>query len=203
MNISELQLDILREIVNIGAGNASNALSVITGKKVLITVPGVTRVPVHAIEDFLPTAPAVILHSSFTGGINLEGLFVVYPENAAKLVEQLTGQSINTEQLSEHLASDDEQNIIRSALLEICNILAGAFANAVSEMISEPVITSVPLLAFEYLESAVDAVVAAACQNTDDIFVFNTSIASDDQAAALDFFLIPTDGAEKLILEKV
>ena len=40
-NLSALQLDALKEVSNIGAGNAATALSMMIGKKVDMTVPAV------------------------------------------------------------------------------------------------------------------------------------------------------------------
>ena len=48
-NLSALQLDALKEVSNIGAGNAATALSMMIGKKVDMTVPAVNVVKLDDI----------------------------------------------------------------------------------------------------------------------------------------------------------
>lgn len=48
-NLSTLQLDALKEVSNIGAGNAATALSMMMGKKVDMTVPAVNVVKLEEV----------------------------------------------------------------------------------------------------------------------------------------------------------
>ena len=43
-NLSNIQLDALKEVSNIGAGNAATALSMMLGKKIDMTVPSVNMI---------------------------------------------------------------------------------------------------------------------------------------------------------------
>ena len=43
-NLSNIQLDALKEVSNIGAGNAATALSMMLGKKIEMTVPSVNMI---------------------------------------------------------------------------------------------------------------------------------------------------------------
>jgi len=50
-NLSALQLDALKEVSNIGAGNAATALSMMIGRKVDMTVPAVNIVKLEDIVE--------------------------------------------------------------------------------------------------------------------------------------------------------
>ena len=84
-DLKELQFDALKEVANIGAGHAATALSQMTHKKIMITVPEVT---VTALEDTAEVlgqpdevVAAVLMHmmGDLTGRTLL-----LFPEPAAR-----------------------------------------------------------------------------------------------------------------------
>ena len=60
-NLSPVQLDALREIGNIGAGNSATALSQVLNKKIDMNVPKVSLVPIEEVPDLVGGPDAVIL----------------------------------------------------------------------------------------------------------------------------------------------
>ena len=70
-NLSALQLDALKEVSNIGAGNAATALSMMIGKKVDMSVPAVNIIKLDDIvgTSFLNscfiTVNSLTLHFTF------------------------------------------------------------------------------------------------------------------------------------------
>ena len=59
--INPQQMDVIREIGNIGAGNAATALSAILGRKVCMSVPEVRVIPLSSVPEILggPEDPVV------------------------------------------------------------------------------------------------------------------------------------------------
>ena len=86
-DLKESQLDAIREVANIGAGHAATALSGMTNRTIMITVPRVFVRPLEEACD-LVTAPdavvaAVLMH--MMGDLTGRAL-VLFPERSAYTV---------------------------------------------------------------------------------------------------------------------
>src|ERR671916_186999 len=62
-DLKESQLDAMREVANIGAGHAATALSQMTNRRIMITVPRVKIKPLEDARDMLlfPQPAALVL----------------------------------------------------------------------------------------------------------------------------------------------
>ena len=94
-----MQLDILREIANIGAGHASSALSMMMEMPVEQRVPDVMLVRLEDLNDVLGGAerPVVGVSVSISGDIQGFLLMVLDIEQAKQVVEAIRYQSVETE----------------------------------------------------------------------------------------------------------
>src|SRR3989454_2680606 len=65
-DLKELQIDALREVANIGAGHAATALSQLTNRKIMISVPQINIVRLEEVPDLLgnpqDVVAAVLMH---------------------------------------------------------------------------------------------------------------------------------------------
>src|SRR5438445_13644370 len=65
-DLKELQIDALREVANIGAGHAATALSQLTNRRIMISVPQINIARLEEVPDLLGHAQevvaAVLLH---------------------------------------------------------------------------------------------------------------------------------------------
>src|SRR2546422_8730271 len=65
-DLKELQIDALREVANIGAGHAATALSQLTNRRIMISVPQINIVRLEEVPDLLGTpqdvVAAVLMH---------------------------------------------------------------------------------------------------------------------------------------------
>ena len=58
--LKDLQLDALREVANIGAGHAATALSQMTNRTIMISVPEVNVRPLEEVADLLGAPDSVV-----------------------------------------------------------------------------------------------------------------------------------------------
>jgi len=130
-NVNQEQLDALKEISNIGAGNAATALSQLLGKRVEVNIPQIRLIPFNEIKssDFfikpeeLGIAVSLRILGKLTGGI-----MVLYPHKSALLmIDILTNRAIGTTELFTVM---DE-----SALMESAHIICCSYLNAVGELL--------------------------------------------------------------------
>jgi chemotaxis protein CheC len=142
-DLKDIQLDAIREVANIGAGHAATALSGMTNRTIMITVP---RVFVRPLEEAceLVGAPdavvaAVLMH--MMGDLTGRAL-VLFPQRAAyTLCDFLFRRPVgSTTKLDE---------MEQSGLKEAGNILASAYLNALSDFMGMMLVPSVPSLVID------------------------------------------------------
>lgn len=125
---NDLQLDVMREIGNIGAGNACTALSVLLGTTIDMSVPRVHLVGFESSEQYLGGKDNVVLGLKVAITDDLSGMMVHVVQK--RFAERI----INTfyEKKIEDLAVLDEMD--SSVLNEMANITSGAYANSIASL---------------------------------------------------------------------
>jgi chemotaxis protein CheC len=142
-DLKESQLDAMREVANIGAGHAATALSGMTNRTIMITVPRVYVRPLEDACDVLgkpdTVIAAVLMH--MMGDLTGRAM-VLFPEPSARtLCDFLFRRPVG----STTQFGDMEQ----SGLKEAGNILASAYLNALSDFMGMMLVPSVPSLVID------------------------------------------------------
>ncbi len=142
-DLKESQLDAMREVANIGAGHAATALSQMTNRTIMITVPRVKVKPLEDAGDMLgppdQVVASVLMHmmGDLTGRAML-----LFPEPAALV---LCDYLFRRERGTTTAFGEMEQ----SSLKEAGNILASAYLNALSDFMGMMLVPSVPSLVID------------------------------------------------------
>jgi chemotaxis protein CheC len=142
-DLKESQLDAMREVANIGAGHAATALSQMTNRTIMITVPRVKIRPLEDAGDILgppdQVVASVLMHmmGDLTGRAML-----LFPEPAALI---LCDYLFRRERGTTTAFGEMEQ----SSLKEVGNILASAYLNALSDFMGMMLVPSVPSLVID------------------------------------------------------
>ena len=124
-NLTPLQLDALKELGNIGAGNAATALSQILSKKVDMSVPRVKVYPIYEIPELFGGSENIVVGVLLRMFGDMQGslMFLLEEEGARKLLsDMLLGQEV------EDLTSE----IPMSAIMEVGNIISSSYLNSLS-----------------------------------------------------------------------
>ena len=191
--LTEMQLDALREISNVGMGHAATALSQLTGKTINLQVPRVVITDTSNIREFMGDAArrVVGIHLRMLG--NAQGnIMMVFPrDNAVRILEQL---------LPHHARTDDSLSEMElSALTEVGNILASAYLNALGEMLKMTLIPSIPHLCIDTAGGLIDTIYADT--NSGGVtLMLDTEFFSKDERVNGQFFLMPASLSLELIL---
>ena len=138
--LSELQRDALREVANIGAAHAATALSLMTGTKIMISVPTITVAPLAELAPLISRSneQIALVPMEMSGGLHGHTILAFPLVTAHKLASlMLTREVASGAALSELEAS---------ALTEAGNILAGAYMTALSEFMKMRLMPSPPSL---------------------------------------------------------
>ncbi len=197
LNLSALQLDALREVGNVGAGNAATALSQIINKKIDMTVPQVAILPLGDVPDVVggPDAMVAGVYLRVFGPAPGSILFLLPRESAFCLVDMVMGREKGC---THSLNSMDE-----SALMEIGNILAGAYLNALSYFTKFTLLPSIPALAMDMAGAILSVILIQIGQMGDHALVIETEFTTDSNGVKGHFFLIPDPGSLGTILAAI
>ena len=139
--LSDFHLDVLKEVSNIGAGNAATSLSSLLGRTVDMQVSRVVPMPFNGIVDYAGGAERMIL-SVFVrieGGISGNMLFVMGTSDALALISHMTGAS----------GGEGFTDMGLSVIHEVGNIMIGSYITALSDFLGFELTPSVPSLAMD------------------------------------------------------
>ena len=136
-NMSQEYFDILREIGNIGAGNATTALAQMLQCKVDMSVPKVNLLEFKELGETMGGEEQIMagIYLGVEGDITGSIMFLLEKSSAKFLVSKLMGMESSGEEFSE---------MDFSALKEVGNIITGAYLNSLSTLTNLVIYPSVP-----------------------------------------------------------
>lgn len=198
-DLKESQLDAIREVANIGAGHAATALSGMTNRKIMITVPRVYVRPLEEACDFVAPADAVVAAVLMHMMGDLTGrAMVLFPERAAyTLCDFLFRRPIGT--------TRELGEIEHSGLKETGNILASAYLNALSDFMGMMLVPSVPSLVIDLSGAVLTAAHINFGHDRDYAFCVETAFRVDgtDEALGGHFLLLPDVSSLRSIFDAI
>lgn len=198
LNITRNQLDALREIGNIGSGNAASALAQFLNKKIDMAVPNASIMDLNEIPNLVGGADKPILGIFLKIMGEISGRFLLMiPENTSiKMLKTLIpGCEINK------LTAIGEME--SSCMREVGNILAGAFLNALSVLTQTPMLNSLPSINFDYAGAMIDNVIADMTAVSDKVLMMETSFIEEQEDMRIHIFILPAPDSLKLLLKKI
>ena len=178
-HVSQQYFDILKELGNIGAGNATTALAQMLGCKVDMKVPKVALLDFQELPEILGGAENIIAGILLTLSGSIDGMmmFVLERDAAHSMVNMLMGQDVPLDaEFSEMEAS---------ALQEIGNIITGAYLASLSNLTNMLINPSVPYI-------AIDMAGAILSKIGDKALLIQTEFGEKDTQVNGYFILIPT-----------
>ena len=148
-HLDDMQYDVLREIGNIGAGNATTALSQMLNQKMDMSVPKVALVPFNEISDVMGAEDQTVvgIMLGFEGDVEGMMMFLFDTRSAHHLVNTLMMR--DKEDGVEEGADFTDMDM--SALNEIGNIVSGSYLTAISKLTNLKMISTVPEMTIDMI----------------------------------------------------
>lgn len=193
-NLNDISIDVLREVGNIGAGNAMTALATMVDHRVDMSIPQVGIVPLSKFTEMAggPEAVAVGVYMPVTGDAPGHVAFLLPERSACHLTDQLLGREIGeTQQLEEFECS---------ALVEVGNILASSYLVAICEMTGLNLYSSPPVLARDMTAAILSTIAAAFAPEDDQVLTIVTQIEESFGTVDGFFIYVPEHGSLAVIL---
>lgn len=182
---ADLQMDVLKEVGNIGAGHAATALSKLLDKPVDMMVPKVKMVPFEEIAESVGGVEQVVI-AIF---LRIEGetpgnmFFILTQESAKRLLRNIVGIEVESE--------DSYTEMELSALNEIGNILAGSYLSSLADFTNLNMQPTVPSLAIDMAGAILTYGLLQYGQMGDHALLIDTAFLEGKDEVEGHFFLIP------------
>lgn len=183
--LNEMHIDVLKEIGNIGAGNAATSLAQLLNREVDMVTPTVRILDISEADKALggPETPVVAILVELSGDIHGIMMFVVDQNFTRSLLEALLGESkTNVLKLS------DMEN---SALSEIGNIMIGSYANSIAKLSGLEIKVSVPAVTSDMVGALLTVPAAEMGSVSDKIIFIEDDFLNANKKISADMMLIP------------
>jgi len=191
--LSPVQLDVLQEVGNIGAGNAATALSDLLNEKVDMSVPKVSIVPFDDIFSKIGVEEVVVgVIVRVLGDIPGNILFTLEKDVALNIISRLLGEQ--QEQITE---------LGNSALGEIGNIIASSFMNAIAKLTNLEVRPSVPAVTLDMMAAILSTTYIESGQFDEYVLDLETNFLQENQKIRGHFYYVPMPGSLEKILNSL
>jgi len=196
--LDNMQFDVLREIGNIGAGNATTALSQMINSKIDMKVPKVDLLEFKELSDIVGGAENLVVGILFTLEGQIDGMMMFMMDIGASrhLVNSLVGTSYET-------ATGEFSEMELSVLNEIGNIIAGAYLSSLSTLTNMLITSSVPYMAIDMAGAILSVPAIEFGKMGDKALLIETEFGDDNKAVNGYFILIPTIDSYGAILSSL
>lgn len=196
-DLTDVHLDVLKEVGNIGSGNASAALSSLINKNVQIDMPNIRVLPFQEATDFSGGSEKIVVGvlSRMVGGIEGMILILMDKDFVNTLVEVFFNQRIHG------LVGLKEEYI--SALSEIGNILCGSYVSAIGQLTGIDIKLESPCFQVDMAGALMSVPVIEFGQVGEKILYIDKRLVIDGHHMNAEIFLIPTIDSLETILKKL
>jgi len=189
--ITDMHLDVLKEVGNIGAAHAATSLSQLLNRKIDMHVPNVKLVSFDEMFDLAGGAETIVagIFLRIEGDLSGSMFFVLPVESANHFIRRLIGDE------TFDFVSPNLSEIGVSAMQELGNILSGSYLSALSDFTGLKIYPTVPSLSVDMVGAIVSFGLIEVSHYSDEVIVIDTQIREESEGgtSSVDghFFLLP------------
>ncbi|GKV64170.1 MULTISPECIES: chemotaxis protein CheC [unclassified Sporosarcina] len=201
--ITEMHLDVLKEIGNIGAAHAATSLSQLLGHKIDMRVPNVELVSFDEMFELAGGTEKIVagIFLRIEGDLTGSMFFVLTIESATEFIRKLMNDPTFT------FTDVEDLGLGASALQELGNILSGSYLSALSDFTSLNIYPTVPSLSVDMVGAIVSFGLIEVSQYSDEVIVIETEILQEGEqgvsSLAGHFFLLPDPPSYRTIFSSL
>ncbi|MCI9020597.1 MAG: chemotaxis protein CheC [Eubacterium sp.] len=191
--INSMYFDVLKEIGNIGAGNATTAIATLLNVKLNMEVPNVKLMPVQDLNTAIGSEEEEIVGIYLGVQNDIDGslMFLLKMDAAHHLVNLLLGRSVDYKE------PFDEMDL--SAMKEIGNIIAGSYLSALSAMTSLTISPTVPYISVDMAGAILSIPAIQFGQFGDNALLIETSFGGETMLQGYFILLPELDSYDKIL----
>ena len=191
--VNSMYVDVLKEIGNIGAGNATTAIASMLQLRITMNVPMVKLLTFQELGSAVCPEDEIIVGIYLEVQEDISGsmMFLMKLSSAHYLVNRLMGRS------EDYMEEFDDMDM--SALKEIGNIIAGSYLNALSTMTQLTIAPSVPYIAIDMAAAILSVPAIQFGQYGDNALLIETEFGDDVMIEGYFILLPDLDSYDKIL----
>lgn len=185
-DLGAMEIDVLTEVGNIGAGNAMTALSSMIGQMVDIEVPAVKILGFQDAIDYSGGAEKTVagILVPITGEIEGEILFLLEEDLVDLVVSTFFGvQNVDLLNLTPDM---------NSALTELGNIMAASYINAIATLTGMTMQVEIPMISVDMLGAIMSVPAAEMGELSDKLLYIDNLMVINKVSIKSKMMLLPT-----------
>ncbi len=164
--LTDFQYDALKEVGNIGIGNATTSLSQMVNKKVEISLPDLKLVPIIKVPIIVKNAAPVVGIIQQLKGDSSGFLVLLLSKDSAKLLIKLVlGQAENNTTFNEM-----EQSVLK----ELGNIMNGTYISSLSNFLGIALGLLPPNQVYDMSDAIINQIVGMMSMDVEDVLFMRT-----------------------------
>lgn len=189
-----MHMDVLREIGNIGAGNATTALAKLINAKIDMKVPKVELVGFQQLAAIVGDEEELMVAVMVTLSVDLDGMmmFLMDKKSATYLIEQMmagSGMPVN----------EEFGELEFSVISELGNIITGSYLSALSSLLNMKIDMSIPYLSIDMAGAILSVPAIEFGKIGDEVLLIQTDFGDEIEVKGY-FILIPDQESYTRIL---
>ncbi len=194
--INEMYIDVLREIGNIGAGNATTAIATMLNSKINMNVPKVELMDASKLGSAICPEDEIIVGIFLEVSQDITGsmMFLMKLDSAHYLADKLMGTYKQPDE------PFDEMEL--SALKEIGNIITASYLTALSNMTNLKITPSIPYVSVDMAGAILSVPAIMFGQYGDNALLIETEFGDDTMINGY-FILMPEQDSYATILSSL
>jgi len=127
--------------------------------------------------------------SNIIGEISGVFVFVLEQATAQRMTDFMVGQA------------NSSTEVVTSAVTEMTNIVSNSFLNAIGKLLDKQLISSLPMMQFDYFGAIISSIYMALNQYDDQVLVIRNEFFYDEERIDASLFFIPAPGVIEQILK--
>jgi len=193
--INESQQDLLKELANIGVGNAVTSLSSMLGDaRIDMMVPVVKVTPLQDVPDSFGDPESIVAATFCVAKCPSMGLVLVL------VLPYAAAENLTAKIMPDNTRDEEMQ---QSFLMELGNIITGSYLNALSFMTGLTFHASPPSLGIDMAGAILGTVIAETLTVDDHIILLKTELKVKDDGIEGSVLILPDSGSLKTLFENL
>lgn len=195
--LNTIQIDVLTEIGNIASGSAATSLAEMLQFRIDMAVPKVRIVDTTLASNLLggPENVKIGILGKFRGDIEGIIMFLVEEDFAKDILKTLIG--------AEFALNKELDEMERSVISEIGNIMIASYVNAVSALTGMSIDITVPSIAVDMVGALLAVPALEIAPASDDIIFVEGILLDDNQSVSSNILLVPTIDSLNTLLTRL
>lgn len=196
-DLSDLQLDALREVGSIGAGHAATALSQLVDHRIDLEVPQLELLPIGAVPDVFggPETLVGAVYDRMLGDLGGGLLFVAPRDSSLALVDLMRNRPVGT---AKSFGSDEE-----AMITHVAAILAASYIASVARLADLNILPAKPSFALDMAGAILQVVTAETGMRAENALLLRTRFFNEETTVDAYMFFLPDPDSLDVLLGRL